>query len=31
MSTPGDFIDRKNIVRPLCFGTVGSVRVIRMP
>ena len=30
-STPGVFIDRKNMVRPACFGTLGSVRVMMMP
>ena len=31
ISTPGAFMSRKNMVSPLCFGTLGSVRVRRMP
>ena len=30
-STPGLLMSTKNMVRPLCLGTVGSVRVTRMP
>ena len=31
ISTPGAFMFRTNMVMPLCFGTFGSVRTIRMP
>ncbi len=31
ISTPGERISRKKNVKPLCLGTVGSVRVTRMP
>ena len=30
-STPRLFMSRKNMVNPLCLGTLGSVRVSRMP
>ena len=30
-ATPGSFIDRKNMVRPACLGTLGWVRVMMMP
>ena len=30
-STPGLFMSRKNMVRPACLGTFGSVRVMTMP
>ena len=28
---PGERMFRKNMVMPLCLGTLGSVRVMRMP
>ena len=31
ISMPGDFMSRKKKVRPLCFGTFGSLRVTMMP
>ena len=30
-STPGAFMSIQNMVRPLCLGTFGSVRVMMMP
>ena len=30
-STPGDFMSRKNMVRPSCLAAPGSVRTSRMP
>jgi hypothetical protein len=30
VSMPGDFMDRKKNVSPLCFGAFGSLRATRM-